>query len=237
MTADAIKVGIAYPDLSSLKDVIDVDNGDYRRTYQAVVDSINAKGGIAGRKIDPVFAPINPIGANAAAAACTKLTQDEKVFVAVGFFLNDDVLCYLQTNPTPVIGGTMTDERLSKAKVAWYTTEPGDDVEIDTIRALAEGGKLDGKVAVTGAARRPAEPRQDDQAAPEGAQRRRRGHRAERRAADRRQRGQRRDRHDRRALQVEGRGPDPRHRHHRRDRQSSPPWARPTTTRLSASAR
>jgi hypothetical protein len=152
VTADAIKVGIAYPDLSSLKDVFDVDNGDYRRTYQAVVDSINAKGGIGGRKIDPVFAPINPIGANASAAACTKLTQDEKVFVAVGYFPNDDVLCYLQTNPTPVIGGTMTQERLSKAKVAWYTTEPGDDVEVDTIRALAKGGKLDGKVAVTGAA-------------------------------------------------------------------------------------
>ena len=152
VTADAIKVGITYPDLSSLKDVIDVDNGDYRKAYTAVVDSINAKGGIAGRKIDPIFAPINPVGANAAAAACTKLTQDEKVFVTVGFFLNDDVLCYLQTNPTPVIGGAMTQERLSKAKVAWYTTEPGDDVEIDTIRALAEGGKLDGKVAVIGAA-------------------------------------------------------------------------------------
>ena len=73
--------------------------------------------------------------------------------------MNDDVLCYLQTNPTPVIGGTMTEERLSKAKVAWYTTEAGDDVETDTIRALAEGGKLDGKVAVAGAGRRPAEPR------------------------------------------------------------------------------
>ena len=217
VTADAIKVGIAYPDLSSLKDVFDVDNGDYRKTYQAVVDSINAKGGIAGRKIDPVFAPINPIGANASAAACTKLTQDEKVFVAVGYFLNDDVLCYLQTNPTPVIGGTMTQERLSKAKVAWYTTEPGDDVEVDTIRALAEGGKLDGKVAVTGAA-------------------------ADQQSLDRTIKPLLKeldvevvdtalndapltdanagtpDRHDRRALQVEGRGPDPRHRLHRRDR-------------------
>ena len=65
MTADAVKVGIAFPDLSALKDVVDLDNGDYQKAYQAVVDSINAKGGIAGRKIDPVFAPINPIGANA----------------------------------------------------------------------------------------------------------------------------------------------------------------------------
>ena len=89
VTADALKVGITYPDLTSLKDVIDLDNGDYRKAYQAVVDSINAKGGIAGRKIDPIIAPINPVGANAAAAACTKLTQDEKVFVTVGFFLND----------------------------------------------------------------------------------------------------------------------------------------------------
>jgi hypothetical protein len=80
------------------------------------------------------------------------LTQDDKVFVAIGFFLADNVLCYIDTNHTPVIGGEQTDERLSKATVAWYTTDPSSDLETDVIRAMAKEGKLNGKVAVFGAA-------------------------------------------------------------------------------------
>jgi hypothetical protein len=152
VTADTIKVGVTYVDLSTLKDVVGIDHGDYQKAYQAVADDINKKGGINGRKIQLVFAPVNPTGTNAAAAACTKLTQDEKVFVAVGFFLGDDVLCYVNTNPTPTLGGDMTNERLSKATVPWYTLNPSDDTETDVINAAAKAGKLSGKVAVVGMA-------------------------------------------------------------------------------------
>ena len=55
---------------------------------------MNAKGGINGRKIVPVFEPIDPIGTTPAATACTALTEDDKVFAAIGFFQPADTACY-----------------------------------------------------------------------------------------------------------------------------------------------
>src|SRR6476619_3910781 len=97
VTKDQIKVGITYVDVASLKSAgINLDHGNYEKSYMAVINDLNAKGGITGRKIVPVFAPVNPIGTDPAQAACVKLTEDEKVFAAIGFFLNDGPLCYLE---------------------------------------------------------------------------------------------------------------------------------------------
>lgn len=151
VTDDTIKIGITYVDFSSLGDAgITLNHGDIEGAYNAIIDDINSKGGINGRKLEAVFAPISPIGTAAADAACTKLTQDDKVFVVVGFVSQDNALCYVDTNETPVVGGDMTAERLGKAKVAWYSTSPSDDTESDVIRKLGESGKLAGKVAVVG---------------------------------------------------------------------------------------
>jgi hypothetical protein len=152
VTDDTIKVGVPFVDLSSIKDIIKIDNGDFQKAYQAIFDDVNAKGGINGRKLQPIYAPINPVGTAASDAACTKLTQDDPVFVAVGFFLGDAVLCYVDTNQTAVVGGTMTADRLAKAKAPWYTTDPSEDMQGDVTRALAKAGKLDGKVAVVATA-------------------------------------------------------------------------------------
>ena len=56
VTADTVKVGVTYPDLSSLKDVLQIDNGDFEKAFNAVADDINGKGGINGRKLQLVFA-------------------------------------------------------------------------------------------------------------------------------------------------------------------------------------
>ena len=79
VTDDAIKVGITYVDLKAIGDIASLDHGDYEKAFQNMVDQINEDGGINGRKIEPVFAPINPVGTEPSEAACTKLTQDEKV--------------------------------------------------------------------------------------------------------------------------------------------------------------
>ena len=85
MTKDKIKIGVTYVDLAAVRATgIKLDHGDYEKAFQTVIDDINAKGGINGRKIVPVFAPINPIGTDPAQAACVKLTEDEKVFAVIG---------------------------------------------------------------------------------------------------------------------------------------------------------
>ena len=61
------------------------------------------------------------------------------MFVAVGFFLDDNVLCYVDTNQTAAIGGTMTAERLAKAKAPWFSTDASDDLEVDAVRGPGQG--------------------------------------------------------------------------------------------------
>jgi hypothetical protein len=148
VTDDAIKVGVTYVDLEAIRELTNIDHGDYEAAYRALFDDINAKGGINGRTIEPVFAPVSPIGTAPADEACLKLTQDEKVFVVLGFFQADAVLCYVETNQTAIIGGTMTPDRLGRATVPWFTTEASSDFEADAIRKLAEEGVLDGELAV-----------------------------------------------------------------------------------------
>jgi ABC-type branched-subunit amino acid transport system substrate-binding protein len=150
VTKDEIKIGVTYVDTASLKARgINIDHGDYETSYKTVINDINSKGGINGRKIVPVFAPINPVGTDPAQAACVKLTEDEKVFAVVGFFLNDGPLCYVEQHGTPVVGGTITSEYLARAKAPWYTLEAGDDATGLVIDALAaEGVFKKGKVGL-----------------------------------------------------------------------------------------
>ncbi len=152
VTATSIKVGIVWVDLSSLVSILHINQGSFPKAYQAIVDDINAKGGIHGRKLDATMVGVNPTSQSGADQACTKLTQDDKVFVAVGFFLADNVLCYVNTNATATIGGAQTPARLAQAKAPWYSTDAGENLEINVVKTLAKQGKLNGKLALLASA-------------------------------------------------------------------------------------
>ena len=83
---------------------VNLDIGNFPRMYTAIFDDLNARGGINGRKVVPVFAPINPLGTSPAQEACVKPVEDEKVFAVTGFFLGDAPLCYVEQYQTPVVG-------------------------------------------------------------------------------------------------------------------------------------
>jgi branched-chain amino acid transport system substrate-binding protein len=148
VTADAIKLGITYVDLKAIASVTSISHGDYEASYRAVIDDVNKRGGINGRKLVPVFAPVNPIGTQFSDAACLKLTEDDKVFADIGFFLGDAVLCPLENHSTAVLGGDMNPERLARAKAPWFTLEPSSDVQSDAVKTFDKAGDLDGKIAV-----------------------------------------------------------------------------------------
>ena len=149
VTPDAIKVGVTYVDQKALvASGLTLDLGDYKGSYQALIDQINKEGGINGRKIELTFAPISPIGTAPADAACLHLTEDVKVFVAVGFFLNDAVLCPVEIHDTAVIGGGQTPELMAKAKAPWFTTTPGAEVPVKVVDKFNEKNLLTGKIGV-----------------------------------------------------------------------------------------
>jgi ABC-type branched-subunit amino acid transport system substrate-binding protein len=158
VTKNDITIGVTYVDLAPVRARgIDLDHGNYEKSFQAVVDDLNANGGIDGRKLKIVLAPVDPIGTTGGQEACVKLTEDQKVFAVVGFFLNDAPLCYLEQHSTPVVGGTITSEYLARAKAPWYTLEPGDAATAQVVDALAQEGVFKkGKVGIiTQAAEKP----------------------------------------------------------------------------------
>lgn len=149
VTNDAIKIAVFYVDQKALQvSGISLQIGDYTDSYKALIDQINSAGGINGRKIDASYVAINPAGTASAQAACVQATQDDKVFAIVGFFLNDAVLCPLQTEDTAVIGGTQTTQLLAEAKAPWFTVYAGSDATEHAVKAFKQKGLLSGKIGV-----------------------------------------------------------------------------------------
>ncbi|TAL22691.1 MAG: hypothetical protein EPN99_05600 [Frankiales bacterium] len=86
ITADAIHLGIAYfPDAAAGNAALGAagaNAGDQRDYYDAVIDDVNSRGGVLGRKLVPIYheyrtgEPIDPQHE----AACQRWTKDNKVF-------------------------------------------------------------------------------------------------------------------------------------------------------------
>jgi len=152
VTSTSIKLGITYLDAAAVRSIVNIDPGDYQVAYTALIHQINAKGGINGRKIVPVFEPINPIGTSPAATACTALTEDNKVFAVIGFFQPADTACYVATHNTPIIGATLSNSESAQAKAPWFNNVISDNELIPKEMAAfkQEGVFAKKKIAVVG---------------------------------------------------------------------------------------
>jgi hypothetical protein len=152
VTPTSITVGVTYPDIAAIRNIINVDPGDYQAAYTAVIDKINAAGGINGRRINPVFVAVNPLGTAGAATACTQLTEDKRVFVAMGFFQQVDTACYVQTHDTPIIGQSLTAQQSARARAPWFNNQISASDLIPKEMAIfkQEGAFKGAKVGVVG---------------------------------------------------------------------------------------
>jgi len=103
VTATAIHVGIPYLDFNAvLKFGVTLDQGNFPDAYSALIADMNAHGGINGRRIVPYLVPVSPLGTAPTATACTELTEDDRVLVALNPYQPD---CYLRDHHTPTING------------------------------------------------------------------------------------------------------------------------------------
>jgi ABC-type branched-subunit amino acid transport system substrate-binding protein len=87
VTAKEIFIGIAYTangDQANAAIGAAISRGDERKNAQAVIDQINERGGVAGRKLKPVFyaydAQSTETSASQDQGACAAFTEDNKVF-------------------------------------------------------------------------------------------------------------------------------------------------------------
>lgn len=86
VTATTIKIGVALVDFDCIKQFVNSIRQDQQAIYQAYIDDINAHGGVAGRKIVPVYHTFCPIGTSGTVTLCTQFAQDDKVFAVIGNF-------------------------------------------------------------------------------------------------------------------------------------------------------
>ncbi|GAA4984041.1 hypothetical protein GCM10023205_62500 [Yinghuangia aomiensis] len=151
VTADTVKIGVVYPDLTAVKQFLKIDHGDYEATYNALIKEINDAGGINGRRIVPVYGAVDMASPAAAQQTCARLTQDEKVFAVIGTFNGREPLCYVQTNRTAIIGGPLTGKNGALAQAPWFSFDRGGEEVGDAMGLFADGNALAGKkVAVVG---------------------------------------------------------------------------------------
>ncbi len=88
VTATTIKVGVALVDFKCIAAYIQTTRIDEYKVYQAFIDDINAHGGIAGRRIVPVYNTFCPIVPAPALSLCTQFTEDDHVFAVIGDFVD-----------------------------------------------------------------------------------------------------------------------------------------------------
>ena len=121
VTATTIRVGVPYVDVAAVKAVgVNISWGSVPDAFNAVIDDINAHGGINGRKIVPYLVAVNPTGTAPAATACTQLTEDDTVFVAIAPL---QATCYLQHN-TPVVASIYPAGNSPNVAQDFTTTPP-----------------------------------------------------------------------------------------------------------------
>jgi ABC-type branched-subunit amino acid transport system substrate-binding protein len=102
VNSTSIRVGLPYLNLAALQAVgLNINQGSYPDAFNALIDNLNAQGGINGRKIDLYLASVNPTSTASSASACTQLTEDDNVFLAFGPIYP---LCYQQAGVATING-------------------------------------------------------------------------------------------------------------------------------------
>ena len=151
VTEDTITIGVSMLNFDLLQEMglTAAGWGDQQGVFQALVDDLNANGGILGRNVVAVYDYYSPIDAADAERACTVLTQDNEVFAAVLGFVGPLAgtadPCFVGTNNTPLVGGEHTPDEMAQATAPWFNVEPStEDHTSNLLDLLVQTGRTDG---------------------------------------------------------------------------------------------
>jgi hypothetical protein len=130
VAATTITIGITY--YQSAKDANaafggkGLDFGDPVAGIRLLVHDINAHGGIAGRKVEPLFYAIDPQSsspyATLAQAECTYFTEDHKVFAVIDTTPAADARACLEKHGVADLSGKLITSDLASNEIDAYTT-------------------------------------------------------------------------------------------------------------------
>ncbi|HEY7439383.1 MAG TPA: ABC transporter substrate-binding protein [Acidimicrobiia bacterium] len=156
VTPTSIKVGVTLIDYNCVKQFVDTIREHEDRVYNAFIDNINKQGGINGRKVVPVYNSFCPVSSDGPLAACTQLTEDDKVFAVIGSFYDlagDAQGCIAKQHNTPLIAFELTKAIIDKSPhgMIVYPGVTNERAARIVLQLLKQTGRLkDKKVAVLG---------------------------------------------------------------------------------------
>ena len=143
VTGTTIRVGIPYVDLADVRQFgITLDQGSFPDAYDALVANLNAHGGVDGRRLVPYLAAVNPVGTAPAATACTQLSADDKIFVAINPEQPD---CFLQQYQVPTIAGVLQNVGTTGGAPNFTLTPPPAAYDPVQLAVFAHQGVFKGK--------------------------------------------------------------------------------------------
>ena len=156
VTAETINLGISMLDFGLLKELnlSPAGWGDQQAVWQALIDDLNARGGINGRTVSAVYEYYSPIDAADAERACAVLHQDNETFANLGGFVGPAGSadpCVVGTNSTTMVGGEIgSAEELAQANAPWVHTGPTVEyATINLLNLLVQTGEADGALVFT----------------------------------------------------------------------------------------
>ena len=120
VTKTEIKIGVGLIDYDLIKDVPDLTEIrlNQQAIYQGFFDYINEHGGVAGRKLVPIYKKYIPIGSTATLAACTGWADDDNVFAVTGTFYDpagQSQLCVTKQHQRVLLTFDVDQSMLDKA--------------------------------------------------------------------------------------------------------------------------
>ncbi|MBW3664967.1 MAG: ABC transporter substrate-binding protein [Actinobacteria bacterium] len=156
VTPDTINLAFLIVDLGGVSQfgfsIPGFDPEAQRGYVRAFVDDTNARGGVFGRTIEPLFFSYDPTDPSSGQAACRAATQDHEIFAAldVGGGLDfPGQLCFTEQNRTPLIelgGFGTTQEMYDKSEGRLVTLQPsGVRTLANMAHELVNQGLLEGK--------------------------------------------------------------------------------------------
>jgi hypothetical protein len=164
VTATTINVGVGYATdgdaLNAALGASGITTGDERANAQALIDEINAHGGIAGRKLVPVYygyhVTSTDTGSTQDAAACQQWTVDHRVLAVFSSNLTDTLpACLKKAGVVWFKGGVIVD--VDATYLRQYSNEfllstmSIDRIFKDQVAALVRQSYFTGWNTVTGA--------------------------------------------------------------------------------------
>jgi hypothetical protein len=119
VTATTVKIGVVFVDYKAIAQFIDFQRGDQQKIFQAFVDNINKTGGVAGgRKLVASYNTYFPAGSAGPLSACTKFTEDDKVFATIGVLIDASgagQLCFTKQHHSILLTHELTQSVMSQA--------------------------------------------------------------------------------------------------------------------------